>query len=291
MNVMDQKQANDVLRAWRESAPYWQKHSDNIRVMFEPITRAMIEQAGIVQGQSALDVAGGAGEPSLTIAEVVGPSGSITYTDAVAEMIAVAEPEARRRGLTNIKFHQCPADSLPFESNSFDVVVCRLGVMFFPDPLAALREMLRVTRPGGYLSLAAWSGSPFNPFFRIITDVIARYIDTPAQDPNAPGAFRFAESGALAGVLDQAGAIHVSERQLQFHIQAPVSLEEFWPMRAEMSDTLREKVARLSAEQLLRVAQEVQEAARPFFPDNKMNFPAQAVIVTGRKPSEPALGV
>src|SRR5712691_12854755 len=147
---------NKTLQEWRATAPFWRKHSDTIRTMFAPLTEALIQDAGIGAGQTVLDVAGGAGEPSLTIAERVGPTGAVTCTDAVAEIVAAAESEARRRGLTNITFRQCVADSLPFESNSFDAVVSRLGVMFFPDPLAALREMLRVTKAGGSLSLAVW---------------------------------------------------------------------------------------------------------------------------------------
>lgn len=76
-------QANEVLREWRESAFYWQKHLPTIQTMFQPVTQALIEGAGIVEGDAVLDVAGGSGEPSLTIAETVGPTGSVTCTDAV----------------------------------------------------------------------------------------------------------------------------------------------------------------------------------------------------------------
>ncbi len=126
-------ETDEVLREWRESAFYWQKHADTIRTMFGPVTQALIDDAQIMEGEDVLDVAGGAGEPSLTIAETVGPTGSVTYTDAAQEMVAAAETEAQRRGLTNLTFKQCSAQSLPFESQSFDAVVCRLGVMFFPD--------------------------------------------------------------------------------------------------------------------------------------------------------------
>ena len=144
-------ESNDTLREWSESAQYWEKHATTLRTIFAPVTSALIKEAGIVEGQKVLDVAAGPGEPSLTISEVVGPTGSVACTDAIGEMVRAAESEARRRGLTNISFHQCTADSLPFDSNSFDAVVSRLGVMFFPDPLAALREMLRVTKPDGLL--------------------------------------------------------------------------------------------------------------------------------------------
>src|SRR2546422_2560726 len=62
---------SDVLREWRESARYWQQHAATIRRMFAPVTDALVQDAGIVEGYSVLDVAGGSGEPSLTIAETV----------------------------------------------------------------------------------------------------------------------------------------------------------------------------------------------------------------------------
>ncbi|HEX6732942.1 MAG TPA: methyltransferase domain-containing protein, partial [Pyrinomonadaceae bacterium] len=136
---MSQVQLSDTLREWRESAKYWETHARTIQKMFAPVTSALIEEAGIIEGDAVLDVAGGPGEPSLTIAEKVGPAGSVMCTDAVAEMVAAAESEAARRGLKNIQFQQCQADSLPFKNNSFDAAVSRLGVMFFPDPIAALR--------------------------------------------------------------------------------------------------------------------------------------------------------
>ena len=280
---MSQTQPDDTLREWRASAPYWEKHAHTIRQMFAPVTRALIEEAGIRRGQIVLDVAGGPGEPSLTIAEVVGPSGSVTCTDVVAEMIAAAANEARRRRLTNIEFHRCAADSLPFDNDAFDAVVSRLGVMFFPDPLAALREMLRVTKPGGALSLAVWHRSDLNPFAYVITGVVSRYIKTSPAAPGAPDAFRFAEPGTLARILAEAGATGIRERLLKFHIEAPLSPAEFWAMRSETSGTLREKLTRLSAEERAQVAQEVQEAAREYFPNSQMSFPAQMIIVTGKK--------
>src|SRR5215510_3439489 len=147
LNQTESSPENPALLSWTETAKYWIQYSDTIRAMFAPLTAAMIEHAKIVEGQNVLDVAGGSGEPGLTIAEKVGPHGSVTCTDAVAEMVEAARHEATRRGLANVQFQQCTADSLPFPDNSFDATVCRLGIMFAPDPLAAVREMLRVIRP------------------------------------------------------------------------------------------------------------------------------------------------
>ena len=278
-------QTDEVLREWRESAFYWQKHADTIRTMFGPITQALIDDADIMEGECVLDVAGGAGEPSLTIAEVVGPTGSVIYTDAVQEMVSAAQAEAQRRGLTNITFKQCAAQSLPFESQLFDSVVCRLGAMFFPDPVAALREMLRVTKHEGVMSLAVWGKSDLNPFSCLITDVVARYFEAAApSDPNAPGAFRFAEPGSLARMLGEAGAVDIKERVLQFNIAAPISLEQFWEMRSETSGTLREKLATLPTSQAGLVAKEAKQAVSEFFSHSGMSIPAQMIIVTAIKP-------
>ena len=278
---MSQIQREGILQEWSETAPYWEKHSPAIRTMFAPLTEALIADAGIAQGHSVLDVAAGAGEPSLTIAERVGPTGSVMCTDAVEQMVIAARKEAERRGMTNISFRQCVADSLPFDNSSFDAVVSRLGVMFFPDPQAALREMMRVTKPGGSLVFAVWHKSELNPFIQIITNVLSRHVETPPTDPEAPGAFRFAEPGKLASILKDCGARNVRERVLQFRIEAPISPAEFWILRSEISETLRKKLATLKVEQRLRVAQEVQETVREFFPDNQMSVPAQMIIVAG----------
>jgi len=277
-------QTNDTLRQWRETSTYWTRHSDIIKEMFAPLTEALIREAGISEGDSVLDVAGGAGEPSLTIAERVGPTGSVTCTDAVAEMVEAARAEARSRGITNVEFKQCTADSLPFTDESFDFVVSRLGAMFFPDPLAACKEMLRVTKPGGTTALVVWHKSELNPFCHLVSDVMARHVPAPPEDPDAPSAFRFAELGKLASILSQAGANEVTDKVLQFQMQLPISAEQFWAIRSEISETLRTKLATLSEAEKAQVAQEVQESVRPFFPNDQMNFPTQMVIVTGRKP-------
>ncbi len=169
-------------------------------------------------------------------------------------------------------------------SRSFDAVVCRLGAMFFPDLLVAFREMLRVTKHEGVISLAVWGKSELNPFSHLITNVVARYCEVQAEaDPNAPNAFRFAEPGSLAQILADTGAVDIKERLLKFNIAAPISVEQFWEMRSEMSGTLREKLATLSPSQLGLLAKEAKQAVSEFFSNSGMNIPAQMIIVTGRK--------
>jgi ubiquinone/menaquinone biosynthesis C-methylase UbiE len=274
---------NQTLREWRNSAPFWAKYRATIRTMFAPLTEALIEDTQIDQGHDVLDVAGGPGEPSLTIAKTVGESGSVACTDAIAEMVEAAEKEARALGLPNITFRQCTAESLPFTDNSFDRVVSRLGAMFFPEE--AFGEILRVTKPGGRVGFVVWDKSELNPFSYLITNVMSRYTEDVPVDQNLPGAFRFAEEGKLAAMLKDAGAIADRERVFKFHIAAPISPEEFWQMRSGTSETLRAKLATLSEADRRAIAAEVTDAVRECFPNNQMRFPAQVRIVTADKPA------
>ena len=280
---MTPEEQNKALDSWQTSARYWDKYRVLIEQMFAPLTSGLIEEARIGIGQTVLDIGGGSGEPSLTISSIVGPTGSVMYTDPAAGMVESAQAEAHRRGLTNIRFRQCSADDLPFPDRTFDVAVGRLSAMFFVDPVKAVREALRVILEGGYVSFVVWGPKEANPFFSVIADVIDRFVEGPPEDSGARDVFRFAVPGELAGILQQADAKNVVERRLDFQIEAAVSFEQFWQLRTEMSGTLREKMARLAPAQLPTVKQAVADAARRYFVSRTMNFPAEALIVSGRK--------
>lgn len=276
---------HDTLEAWEISSQYWNKHQSTIERMFSPLTTALVEAANIRADHSVLDVGGGSGEPSLTIARIVGPSGSVSYTDPAAGMVASARDEAARRGLQNITFQQAPAEQLPFDDDSFDRSVGRLSVMFFPDPVAGIREVLRVTRPEGRIAFLVWRSRELNPFFSRISDVLNRFVALEAEDENAPGAFRFAEGGKLAAVFREAGAASVAERVIEFEIRAPLDMDQFWELRTEMSDTFRGKLAQLNADQIAAVKYATKKAVAEFFKGREMVFPAQVLIVSGMKAS------
>ena len=280
---MTPEEQNKALDAWETSARHWDKHRALIAQMFAPLTPGLVKEARIGIGQKVLDIGGGSGEPSFTISGIVGPTGSVMYTDPVAGMVETAQAEAGRRGLTNIHFKRCSADALPFADRTFDVAVGRLSAMFFVDPVTAVREVLRVILEDGYVSFAVWGPKEANPFFSTVTDVMDRFVESARQDPDAPDAFRFAVPGKLAGILENDGAKNVIERQLNFQIEAAISFEQFWQLRTEMSGTLREKMAGIAAAQLPAIKQDVADAARRYFESGTMSFPAQALIVSGRK--------
>lgn len=276
-----------VINAWNSVAPFWDKHREVIRQMFAPVTDALIEGGRIAGRHTVLDIASGAGEPALTVAALVGSEGRVCGVDPAPEMVAAARRGADHLGFKNVQFDVAFADHLPFPDNTFDAVISRFGVMFFPSPRDAVREMLRVLKPGRKLALAAWHYVERNPFFYAVKQIIDQYVDSPPPAPDAPDAFRFAGPGKLRDVQCEAGAMEPSERLLQFAIQAPISAEDYWTLRCEMSDSLREKVATLSKEQSAEVKRQSIEAVRKYSTDRGISFPAEVLIVCGTK-SRPA---
>ncbi|MEP6570070.1 MAG: class I SAM-dependent methyltransferase [Acidobacteriota bacterium] len=282
---MTADKASEVLAAWETSSQYWNKHQALIEQMYAPLSRALMEEAGIGPGQAVLDVGGGCGEPSLAIAAIVGSAGAVTYTDPAAGMVQAAREESKRRGLKNIQFHQCSAAQLPFAADAFDVAVGRMSAMFFPDVVAGLHEVLRVVKPGGKVSFLVWADKEVNPFFSVVTEILDRFVPAEPEEEDAPAAFRFAAPGKLAKLLQQAGATSVTERALEFSIEAPINVEQFWELRTEMSDTLRNKLARLVPDQIGAIKYTVQKKVGSYFKTGGMVFPGQVLLVTGKKAS------
>ena len=275
----------EVITRWTGSAPYWEKHREVIRQMFSPVTRALADEAQIGPRHHVLDIATGPGEPALSIAAVVGNDGKVVGIDPIPEMVAAARRAADRLALGNVNFEVAFADHLPFPANTFDAVISRFGVMFFPAPTEALRETLRVLKPHRKLALAAWHFAETNPFHTSLSRVIDLYVEPTPLEPDALDAFRFAEPGKLLERLRAAGAENPAERLLQFTIDAPVSLEDFWTLRLEMSDKLREKIGALSKNLLAEVKHRTLESLREYSTGSGMSFPAEVLIVSGTKRS------
>jgi hypothetical protein len=140
-----------------------------------------------------------------------------------------------------------------------------------------------VIRDDGYVSFAVWGPEERNPFFTSINDVVDGFVESPEPGPDAPDVFRFSASGKLRKILENAGAEKVVERPLNFQIEERISPEQFWQLRTEMSESLRGKIARLAPDQLPMVKQAAIDTARKYFVNGKMSFPAESLIVTGRR--------
>jgi SAM-dependent methyltransferase len=273
----------EIIKRWSGSAPFWEKHRGIIRGMFAPVTPALVEDAQIGSGNTVLDIATGPGEPALSLAALVGPEGKVFGIDPIPGMIGAARRAAESLGLKNVQFEVASADHLPYAADTFDAVICRFGAMFFPSPVDAAREILKVLKPRRKLALAVWHFAEKNPFHYLLSQVIDRHVPPTPVDSDAFDAFRFAAPGKLEKILNEAGAVAVSERLLRFAIQAPISAEDFWAARLEMSDTLRAKIASLSKDQLAEVNREALASLGAYSTDGGISLPAEVLVVSGTK--------
>src|SRR5258708_6290677 len=188
----------------------WRKWHAQIAAFTRGATEAIVEAAHLRPGMRVLDLACGVGDPALSIAAEVVPSGRVTATDLGPGMMSLAEELARQRGLTNIDFREANAESLPFADESYDVLTCRFGVMFFPDLPKALRECLRVLKSGGRAAFVAW-GKKEQPFFTTTAAIILKHVPVPPPppDPDGPSLFMSAERDRLRRALHDPGLRNV----------------------------------------------------------------------------------
>jgi ubiquinone/menaquinone biosynthesis C-methylase UbiE len=121
-----------------------------------PFAAALVDLAPPRNGP-VLDVATGTLLVAVEAARRVGPGGTVVATDFVAAWAPHVAAMAAEAAVEIVRFATMPAEALDFSDETFDVVYCQFGLMFMPDPIAALRETRRVLRPGGRLGVAVWS--------------------------------------------------------------------------------------------------------------------------------------
>jgi len=165
-----------------------------------PAQDRLLEMAGIRPGERVLDVACGTGVVSFRAAELTGPSGAVVATDISEAMVTAVKQEASNRAAANVTAARMDAEVLDFPGGSFDVALCALGLMYVPDPGAALAEMRRVLKPQGRAVAAVWGPRSKCGWAEIFPIVEAR-----VQSDVCPMFFQLGVGNRLALTFEQAG--------------------------------------------------------------------------------------
>jgi SAM-dependent methyltransferase len=250
--------------------------------MGQPVTDALVEYAQPAPGMRVLDLASGTGEPAISLAARVGEQGHVTALDLSAELLEVAAQRARARGFTHFTTQQADAHSLPFPDNSFDLATSRFGVMFFRDPVVALRELYRVLRPGARACFLAW-GSFDQPYWQSMMGVVHRHVGGPLLVPGGADPFRFSEAGSLSTVLCGAGFADVEEETKTLPWTWPGSVEEVWEQAQAVAVPFRPMLDRVAGEQWPQIQAEVHQAVRRYSDGEKIDFGVSVVMASGKK--------
>jgi ubiquinone/menaquinone biosynthesis C-methylase UbiE len=177
--------------------------------IFEPWAEILLDHAVLTPGMRVLDIATGTGPVARCAARRIGTTGRVVATDIAAPMLDVARRKPPVEGGAPITYIESPAAPLRVENGAFDLVTCQQSLQFFPDRLAALREMRRALRPGGELAVAVWTQIAENEWFTAIQKALLATLGREAAAViEAP--FRWPDGEELKQTVEAAGFRNVT---------------------------------------------------------------------------------
>lgn len=274
---------NGQREDWNRVAGAWEKWDWMFEQQMAFLNHRLVADARLHPGMKVLDLGSGTGYPALLAAQTVGPTGSVIGIDLADHMLAAADRKAKLLGLTNISFRTGDVTLLPFESNSVHAITSRFCLMFLPEIHKAASEIARVLRPGFWVAAAVWSAPEKNPSIGLSMAAIREVIELPPPDPTAPGIFRLAKPGDLAGSFQQAGLIDVTDEEFLADWTYR-STEEYYTSLMEIAAPLQNLMATLTEAQRQNVKQRILQYASTYRRGECVVFPMAVRLVTARKP-------
>ncbi|QMU28344.1 class I SAM-dependent methyltransferase [Adhaeribacter radiodurans] len=268
-------------QTWNKFSPGWRKWDDFTMDWLKPMGEEIIQSLQLKPTDKVLDIAGGTGEPGLSIANLV-TQGKVIITDLAEGMLEVARENAAKKGITNIKTVVCDVSELPFADESFDAVSCRLGFMYFPDMLLAAKEIARVLKPSGRVATAVWGTPDKNFWGTAAMSTINKTMQLPGPPPGAPGLFRCGNPGFIADLFSQAGFKNISETEIGGKLECGNN-DTYWNFT---NDVVAPAVAALSKADeatIAKIKSDVFHLVDQKCPDKKTALDYGAVVISGQK--------
>jgi len=266
---------------WTSAAPYWKKWDAKLAMQSEAATALIVDGAQLAPGMQVLDLASGTGQPALTIAGKVGPRGRVVATDMTADMVDAARENAAARNLANVEAQAVDAEHLPFPNGTFDRVTCRFGIMFVPDADTALAEIRRVVKRRGRFSFLVWGALEENAMFAASMGAFMKHLNVPPPPPDAPTAFRFADTGKFASRLESAGFSDVVVSKHHIPWSWPGTPEDAWQGMSELAAPFKKIIAAVPPEKVPGAIEEVLGNLRRLYDGRQVNYQATVNLATG----------
>jgi ubiquinone/menaquinone biosynthesis C-methylase UbiE len=252
-----------------------------VPAVFSAWAPLVVDLADPRPGVRVLDAACGTGVIARLVARRVGPTGEVVGLDVNPGMLAVAATTSTEPATTaRIRWQEASATKMPLPDAAFDIVYCQLGLQFFPDRPAALREMFRVLVPGGRLGLMVWRGIDHSPGFLVLADALARRVSAEAAGiMRAP--FGLAEAEELRRLIAAAGFGDITISSVPGTVRFP-SVERFVQDYVAGSP-LAAHVAKVSDEARAALIREVGDTLKPYVAGGTLTFPIEAHLASAKK--------
>jgi ubiquinone/menaquinone biosynthesis C-methylase UbiE len=268
---------------WQTAAEPWYRWGPTLEEWLGRATEVMLEMAEVGPGARVLDVAAGAGGQTIAAAKRVGPTGYVLATDISPNILEFASATAQQEGLTNIETRVMDGEELEgLEDGTFDAVISRVGLIYFPDQQRALRGMLRALKPGGKVSAIVYSTPENNEFFSIPVSIIRRRAQLPPPLPGQPGPFSLGGDGVLEEAYRRAGFREVRTQHVPSPLRLP-SAAECVRFERESFGALHQMLSGLPESERGAVWEEIEEELRRFEGANGFEGPCEMVVGAGVK--------
>jgi SAM-dependent methyltransferase len=210
---------------WQDAAEAWHRWGPTIEDWLGAATTRMLDAAAVTTGSRVLDIAAGAGGQTLLAARRAGPSGHVLATDIAPAILDYAAKAATESGLNNVSTKELDGENLALTPNSFDAVISRVGLIYFPDQHAALTGMRDALRPGGRISAVVYSTADRNGFFSVPVGIIRRRAQLPPPQPGQPGPFSLGSPGTAEAVFGRAGFRDITVDTVPSPLKLPTAAE------------------------------------------------------------------
>ena len=277
------KYKQTTLEQWNSAADAWHRWGPLLTKWLGGPTDRMLDMAGVKEGCRVLDVAAGAGDQTVIIAKRVGPSGHVLATDLSPSILACAAARAAEAGHQNVETLALDGERLTdLEEGSFDAVISRVGMMYFPDQQRALAGMRHALREGGKVAAMVYSTADKNQFFSDPVSIIRRRAQLPPPLPGQPGPFSLGGHGVLEKAFLDAGFKDV---QVEV-IDAPLLVDkarECLQFEKESFGALHQMLSGLSEEEKSEAWQEIETRLEEFQTPEGFRGPCELVVAIGTK--------
>jgi len=227
-----------------------------------------------------LDVATGTGAVAVAMAQEVRPGGRVMAIDLSTGMLDKAEFNIRKMALSNVDLFEMDASRLDFRSDYFNVTVCSFGLPLLPDPAAALRGWVRVTRPGGKVAFTTLGEAALQPMLDMLREQLAAHGVPPPQ--SVAVAQRLMDLDYCLTLMEEAGLerIEVFTEQLGYHLAKP---EDWWELLWN-SDT-RALLERLPTDSLAQFQRAHLDAVAKLMSEQGLWLNVETIFAIGHKPA------